>query len=150
MITLLPQRPHSSARSALPRALRIAEVDIDVGLLSEPLVIGRLPSSVPGQRSVQFAGQLPGVRDQRRDDGGGVLACDLHQHHVTRVALHQRHGMAVLGRRQQIPFPVRGQVADLAQGYCRSAVRAYQAYMVLLGEFGGLAHSSREVIRGTS
>ena len=45
-------------RAALPRALRIAEVHLDVGRHSEPLVIRELDSAIPGQRLVQMVGNF--------------------------------------------------------------------------------------------
>ena len=38
--------------AALPRALRVAEVNVDVGCQAKPAVIGKLLATVPGQRFV--------------------------------------------------------------------------------------------------
>ena len=45
-------------RAALPRALRVAEVDIDVGRQGKSSMIRKLLAPVPGQRLIQFARQL--------------------------------------------------------------------------------------------
>src|SRR4029077_20230006 len=41
-------------RAALPRTLRIAEVNIDVGRQREPSMIRKFLASVPGQRFIQL------------------------------------------------------------------------------------------------
>ena len=86
-------------RSTLPGTLRIAEVDGDVGRQSEAFVVRHLQTAVPGQRSIEHARQLPGVLYQCRDDGRGVLARDLGQHHIARVPLHQRDDVSVVRSR---------------------------------------------------
>src|SRR5688572_23871764 len=43
--------------AALPRAVRIAEEDTDVGIDSEPHVIGHFFAPVPGERAAQLRGQ---------------------------------------------------------------------------------------------
>jgi hypothetical protein len=45
-------------RPALPRALRIAEVNIDVGRQRKLSMIRKFLAPVPGQRLIQFARQL--------------------------------------------------------------------------------------------
>src|SRR5579864_2042361 len=54
--------------AALPRALRIAEVDVDVGRQAKSPMIRKLLATVPGQGLVELRRQLPGLLDQRRYD----------------------------------------------------------------------------------
>src|SRR5450432_1388176 len=60
-------------RPALPRALRIAEVNIDVGRQGKSSMIREFLSPVPGQRFIQLARQLPCLLDERRYDRLGVF-----------------------------------------------------------------------------
>ena len=102
--------------AALPRAVRIAEVDLDVGCEGEAAVVGKLLAPVPGQRPADVSGQLARLPDQRRDDGRGLLVRDLGQDHVARLALDQRHDMAAARSRDKIAFPVPGHGAVLDAG----------------------------------
>ena len=70
------------------------------------LVVSHLLAAIPRQRSVQFLWQAARILDQGIDDRLGVLAVDLHQHHVARLPLHQGRDLAVLAAAQQVPFPV--------------------------------------------
>src|SRR5688572_16920986 len=45
-------------RPALPRALRVAEVHLDVGRQRKPAMVGQLLAAVPGERFVELAGEL--------------------------------------------------------------------------------------------
>lgn len=58
-------------RAALPRALRIAEADLDVGHQREAFVIGHLLAAIPGQRLVQLPRQFVHLPDQRINDPPG-------------------------------------------------------------------------------
>ena len=44
--------------AALPRAVGIAEVDVEIGGQCQALVIGKLLAAVPGQRAAQLSGQM--------------------------------------------------------------------------------------------
>ncbi len=63
--------------SALPRALRIAEVNINVGRKLEALVIRKLLAAIPGQRFIQFTRQLLRLFDQGRYDALCILVWNL-------------------------------------------------------------------------
>ena len=136
--------------AALPRALRIAEVDIDLGCEREATMVGKFLAAVPGQRPAEFARQGAGLLDQRCNDRVGLLVGDLGQDHVARLALDQGHDMAAARARDQVAFPMprhrailrlgrpladRDRVLDLAQpvaleaGVPRAADRALGAQM---------------------
>ena len=51
--------------AALPRTLRIAEVNIDVRRQAKPPMIGEFLTAVPGQRFVQLVRQLLRLLDER-------------------------------------------------------------------------------------
>src|SRR5215203_4448177 len=70
-------------RPALPRALRVAKIDIDVGCHSKAPMIRQFLTPVPGQGLVQLFWQLLRLLDECVDYRPGVLACYLGQHHVT-------------------------------------------------------------------
>ena len=59
--------------SPLPRTLRIAEVDIDVGRQSKAPVIRQFLAPVPGQRFVELGWQLLRLLDKRGNNGIGFL-----------------------------------------------------------------------------
>lgn len=44
--------------AAQPRAMGIAEVDVEIGGQRQAFVIGKLLAAVPGQRAPQFSGQM--------------------------------------------------------------------------------------------
>lgn len=50
-------------RSTLPGALRIAEIDGDVGFHREAAMIGELLAAIPGQRFVEFVRQFSRLPD---------------------------------------------------------------------------------------
>jgi len=59
---ILSQEPiRVFVRATLPRIVRIAEVDLDVGCHGNALMVSHLLAPIPGQRSVQFVRQLAGV-----------------------------------------------------------------------------------------
>ena len=82
--------------ATLPGALRIAEIDIDIGRQAKTFVIGKLFAPVPCQRFVEFSGQLPCMFDQRIYNRLGVPTWNLHQHHVARVTFDQGGDVGVL------------------------------------------------------
>ena len=86
--------------------LRVAEVDLDVGRQGELLMVRHLAAAIPGQRLVEFPGQLAGMANECVDDRLGVLARRPNQHHVTRLSFHQRRDLAVVAAEQQVAFPV--------------------------------------------
>ena len=55
-------------RSALPGALRIAEVDLDVGLHTEPLMIRHFVTAIPSECFVEFRWQPLGLFDESVHD----------------------------------------------------------------------------------
>src|SRR6266566_1964374 len=80
---VLPQQPVGVfVGSALPRALRIAEIDGDVGFHGEALMIGEFFASIPGQRFVQFVREFACLLDQGVDYGFGFPVGDLGEHHI--------------------------------------------------------------------
>ena len=92
--------------TTLPRTLRIAEVDIDVGCLAKPSMIREFLAPVPGQGFIQLGRELLRLRDERGNHCPGFLVGDLRQHHVTRMTFDQGRNVAVLRSRQEIAFPV--------------------------------------------
>ena len=59
--------------AALPGAVRIAEVDVDVGVDAELSVLGHLGALVPGQRSAELLGQRGDRGRDRVTDGLGAV-----------------------------------------------------------------------------
>ena len=55
----------------LPRALWIAEVNVNVGRQAEPLMIREFLAAVLRQRLVEFGRQRPSLPDERRYHGPG-------------------------------------------------------------------------------
>ncbi len=90
----------------LPRALWIAEVNVNVGRQAEPLMIREFLAAVLRQRLVEFGRQRPSLPDERRYHRSGFLVGNLRQHHVSRLTFDQGGDVAVLWPRQQIAFPV--------------------------------------------
>ena len=97
-----------SLLAALPWALWVTEVDLDVGGHRESLVSVHLRASIPGERFVELLRQLASVLDERVDDRLRVFAFQLHQHHVSRLALDQRRDLAVAAAEDQVSFPMTG------------------------------------------
>jgi hypothetical protein len=60
-------------RAALPRTLRIAEVDLDLGGDGKCLVRRQFVPAVPGQGHHEARGQRPDRLRERLDHAGGVL-----------------------------------------------------------------------------
>ena len=60
-----------------------------------------------------FLRQFARVLDERIDDRLGVLAADLHQHHVSRLALNQRRDLAVPAAEHQVALPVTSNLSCL-------------------------------------
>ena len=71
-------------------------------------MVGHLGSTIPGQRFVEFLRQLASVLDECIDDRLGILAGDLHQHHVARLTFDEGRNLAAPAAAQQITFPVTG------------------------------------------
>ena len=95
-------------RPALPRALRITEVNVNVGRQRKSSMIRKFLAPVPGQRFIEFIWELLGLLYQRGDDRLGVLVGHLRQHHVAGMTFDQGRDIAVLGPGQQIAFPMAG------------------------------------------
>src|SRR5216683_7902215 len=53
--------------TALPRTLRIAEVDVDVGRQGKSSMVGKFFAAVPGQGFIQLIRQSPGLLDECGD-----------------------------------------------------------------------------------
>ncbi len=83
-------------RSALPGALRVAEVDLNVCSDRELLVRRHLQPAIPGQRFPQLGRQAPNLLGKSPHDGLGVFAVDLHQQRKPRLALDQRRDVRVV------------------------------------------------------
>src|SRR5260370_3654713 len=82
---VLSQQPVSVfVRAALPRTLRITEVDFYIRGHREALVFGHLQPSVPRQRAPQGRGELTNLPAQRGDDRRWVFACPFGQEGKTR------------------------------------------------------------------
>ena len=60
--------------SALPGTLRVAEVDVEVGVCAELGVLGHFDSLVPGQRAAELLGQGGDRRSDGVSDGLGAVA----------------------------------------------------------------------------
>lgn len=52
-------------------------------------MVGHFRATIPGERFIEFSWQLMRLLDQRIDYRLAILAIDLGQHHVTRMALYQ-------------------------------------------------------------
>ena len=81
--------------AALPRALRITEVDSDISSDGEFPVIGQFGAPVPGQRGHQPLRQVPHLPDKSVDHGIAVFAINLDQHDKPRRPLNQRGDVRV-------------------------------------------------------
>src|SRR5665647_176504 len=73
-------------RPALPRALRIAKINVDVGRQRKATMIRKFLSSVPGQGFIQLRWQLLRLLDERGDYRLGVLTCHLGLPRALRIA----------------------------------------------------------------
>jgi hypothetical protein len=104
--------------AALPRALRITEVDFHIGGHREALVFGHLQPSVPGQRAPQGHGELTNLPAQRGDDRRCVFAGHFDQDSKTRMSFHQGCDVTVAGAAEQIALPMTGNGAVF--NFCRS------------------------------
>ena len=80
---VLPEQPVGVfIRTALPRALRIAEISGDLGFHGEALMIGEFLPAIPGQRFVEFVREFTRLLDQGVDHGLGFPVGDLGEHHI--------------------------------------------------------------------
>ncbi len=102
--------------AALPRAVQVAEVDLEIGGQRQALVIGKFFAVVPGQRAPQFSGQMLNLCRQRCDDGLRFLSAHLSQHNIARAPFDQRRNEAVLRTSDQVAFPMAGDRAVLDSG----------------------------------
>jgi len=75
--------------ASLPRALRVAEEHIDIGLEREALMVCEFLTSVPRQGFIEFRRKFLRVFDQRIHNRQRVFTRHLHQHDIARMALHQ-------------------------------------------------------------
>ena len=81
----------------LPRALRIAEVDVHLRGHGEALVFGYLQPSVPGQGPSQRRGELTNLRGQCGGDGRCIFAGHFNQYGETRVSFDEGCDVTVAG-----------------------------------------------------
>src|SRR5262245_63311192 len=81
--------------TTLPRTLRIAEVNVDIGRQRQAPMIRKLLAAVPGQRLIQLIRYLLRLLDQRGNNSLGILVGDLRQCHVTRLPFDQGRDVAV-------------------------------------------------------
>ena len=114
--------------TTLPRTLRIAEVNVDVGRQRQAPMVRKLLAAVPGQRLIQLIRYRLRLLDQRGNYGLGILVGDLRQCHVTRLPFDQGRDVAVLRSGQQIAFPMPGSARERfarprAGAASRSAIR---------------------------
>jgi hypothetical protein len=94
---VLPQKTVGVLIGAtLPRTLRIAEVNLDIGRQRLPPMIRKLFAAVPGQRLVQLIRYRLRLLDQRGNNTLGILVGDLRQGQVTRLPFDQGRDVAVL------------------------------------------------------
>jgi hypothetical protein len=77
-----------------------------IGRQGEALVLGHVLAPIPGERLVELSREFLGLLDQGIDDGLGILAVDLGQQQVARMALEERGDLAVVAAEQQVAFPV--------------------------------------------
>lgn len=82
---------------ALPRAVRVAEVDGKVGCDSPARMVGQFCSAILGQRRYQPVRQPLYLPGQGIHHGAAVLAVHLDEHNEPRPAFDQGADMAVLG-----------------------------------------------------
>jgi hypothetical protein len=83
-------------RSALPRAPRIAEVDLDVRGDRELLVRRHLQPAIPGQGSPQLRRKASDLSGEGLHDGLRIFARHLHQHREPGLALDQCRDVRVV------------------------------------------------------
>ena len=93
-------------RPALPRALRIAKIDVDFGRQRKATMIRKFLPPVPSQGFVQLFWQLLRLLDECVDYRPGVLACYLGLHHVTSMTLDQGGDVGVVRPGQEIALPM--------------------------------------------
>jgi len=103
-------------RAALPWALRVAKVHLDVRGDGEVPVVGHLHAAVPGQRSAQFFRQPAHLSLQRLHHRRRFLVLEPDQHGEARAPLHERCKVRVARPRQQVALPVAGYCAVLRVG----------------------------------
>ncbi len=63
-------------------------------------------AAVPGERATQLCRQLANFLCERLGDRGGVLAVDLNEHHVARMAFDQCGDLGTGAAHEQVAFPV--------------------------------------------
>ena len=93
--------------AALPGTLRMREVDLDAGRLSEEPVLGHLLAPVVGQRAAHLLRQRTHLAGEGPAHAGRILRLQGHQERGARRALNQ--GAQGRGRppaHQQVAFPV--------------------------------------------
>src|ERR1035441_3088312 len=92
--------------TALPRTLRIAEVNVAVGRQRKSSMTRKLLAPVPGQRLIQLTRQHFRLLDERGDDRLRVLIGHLRQEDATRMTFDQGRDVAVPRPGQEIAFPM--------------------------------------------
>ncbi|CAA0096447.1 Uncharacterised protein [Starkeya nomas] len=122
---VLPQKAVGVfVRAALPRALRIAEVDFQSALDAKPCVLSHLGSLTPGQRLTKRPGQFAHGLDDRRANGFStvsgkrraildplftlipLLARQVQQHRDARAAFDESADRRAVQAQDEIAFPM--------------------------------------------
>ena len=91
--------------AALPGALRITEVDVDLGGDGEVFCDWPAQTSIPGQGASERRGEFTNLPTQRSNDGRGVFAGHLDQDDETRMPFDQGCDVSVLAACEQDPPP---------------------------------------------
>jgi len=86
--------------AALPRALRITQVDLHIGGHRKTFMLGHLQPAIPRQRTPQRCRESTNVPGQRGNDSRRVFAGHFDQRNKTRRTLYQGGDMAVVGAAQ--------------------------------------------------
>ncbi len=95
--------------AALPRILRMREVDLDSGRFGEEPVLGHLLPSVVGERAAHLLRQGAHLAGERAPNAGRVLRAQGHQERGPGRALHQcTQGRSRPSAHEQVAFPVAG------------------------------------------
>ena len=106
---ILPQQAIGVlVRASLPRALRIAEVDLHVGGDGEPGMTGQLHAAIPRERRHTARREGPHRRRQRLHDAPGIFAGKPHQLHDAGVPFGQGRDVRVVSAAERVTLPVAG------------------------------------------
>ena len=94
-------------RSALPRSLGIADVDLHTGVDRELDVLGHLLALVPGDRTANLDWERADALGHRIAHGLGAMAVrQLHEHQITTLAFDEGADGGQLLAEDEVSFPV--------------------------------------------